>query len=139
MLRKLIRKLKAQENQVVTSRWSEIERPNFLHKINKWTQSDDLIDTDGVATHYCVTSAHRLQSLSTLGFFKHLATHVHLILTLMLGQFYTTETNYEQLCNKLCLFISTSKLGMWQVMYIHHPCSICLQMPNASPIKCHVS
>jgi hypothetical protein len=60
MLRKLIRKLKAQENQVVTSRWSEIERPNFLHKINKWTQSDDLIDTDGVATHYCVTSAHRL-------------------------------------------------------------------------------
>jgi hypothetical protein len=52
-LRKLIRKLKTQDKQVVTSRWRETKRPNFLHKINKWTQSDDLIKTDGVAIHYC--------------------------------------------------------------------------------------
>jgi hypothetical protein len=50
-LRKLIKKLKAQESQVVTIGWRKIERPNFLHKRNKWTPSDCSIKMDGVTTH----------------------------------------------------------------------------------------
>jgi hypothetical protein len=69
---------------VVTLGWKETERPIFLHKRNKWTQSDGLIETDGVTTHYCAIT-HKLQPLSALGFFKHLATHVHPFLTFMLG------------------------------------------------------
>jgi hypothetical protein len=52
-LRKLIRKLKAQESQVVAPAWRKTERRNFLHKRNKWTQSDSSIEMDGVATHCC--------------------------------------------------------------------------------------
>jgi hypothetical protein len=52
-LRKLIRKLKVREKQAVAPGWRKTERPKFLHKINKWTQSDDLIKMDGVAIHYC--------------------------------------------------------------------------------------
>jgi hypothetical protein len=43
---------KAQESLVVAPRWKETKRPKILHKKNKWTQSDDLIETDGVAKHY---------------------------------------------------------------------------------------
>jgi len=57
-LRKLIRKLKAQESKVVALRWREIERPKNLHKRNKWTQSDSSIKMDGVATH--AMSNHKL-------------------------------------------------------------------------------
>jgi hypothetical protein len=50
-LGKLIKKLKAQESQVVTLGWREIERPKILYKKNKWIQSDGSIEMDGVATH----------------------------------------------------------------------------------------
>jgi ribosomal protein L18E len=49
-LRKLIRKLKAQKSQAVALGWREIKKPIFLHKRNKWTQSDSSIKMDGVAT-----------------------------------------------------------------------------------------
>jgi hypothetical protein len=52
-LENLIRKLKAQESQAVALRWRKTKRPNFLHKRNKWTQSDGSIGLDGVATHCC--------------------------------------------------------------------------------------
>ncbi len=49
-LRKLIKKFEVQESQAIAPRWREIEKPIFLHKRNKWTQSDCLIATDGIAT-----------------------------------------------------------------------------------------
>jgi hypothetical protein len=33
--------------------WKEIKRPKILHKRSKWTKNDNLIEMDGVATHYC--------------------------------------------------------------------------------------
>jgi hypothetical protein len=51
--KKLIKKLKAQRVGAIAPRWKKTKRPNFLHKRNKWTQSDNSIETDGVATHCC--------------------------------------------------------------------------------------
>ncbi len=64
-LRKLIRKLKAQESQVVGLGWRETERPKNLHKRNKGTQSDSSIKMDVVATH---AMSERPQTLATFNF-----------------------------------------------------------------------
>jgi len=108
---------------VVAPGWRKIERPKFLHKRNKWTQSDGLIEMDGVAN---TTMSKHPQTLATLKF-RVLQTFGHPCMSDLNPYAWIDlhcKNQLRHLCDKFCLFIFTSKFEMWYAMYIHHPCFV---------------